>query len=83
MGTRAKFPSLDPDELLATVSYLPLGGDADGLGDGIVPWRVGIMVSCCVLLLLLLQLLLHALAAVVIAATTAAVTAAATVSVLC
>jgi hypothetical protein len=45
MGTRAKFPSLDPDELLATVSYLPLGGDADGLGDGIVPWRVGIMVS--------------------------------------
>jgi hypothetical protein len=49
MGAQAKFPSLDPDELLASVSYLPLGGDEDGLGDGIVPWRVGIMVRACAL----------------------------------
>ncbi|KAG5191750.1 hypothetical protein JKP88DRAFT_295255 [Tribonema minus] len=42
-GTLARFPSLDVQEMLAAISYLPLGGAPDGLGDGIVPWRAGIM----------------------------------------
>ena len=44
LGAKAKFPSLNSDEILASVSYTPLGGDPDGLGDGIIPWRIGIMV---------------------------------------
>lgn len=41
-GTEAKL-STNVEEILAFASYLPLGGDKDNLGDGIVPWRVGLM----------------------------------------